>query len=85
MDKKIIFYGPEIEEYELHQYKSPVSINNTDINKTVVSKKFLFDKIFLNISLITKIIEKLGLYAYYFHKWVYIKDILIRLNVYILW
>ena len=34
----------EIEEYEFHQYKSPISINNIDINKIVVSNKFLFGK-----------------------------------------
>ena len=45
MDKKIIkFHGTEIEEYEFHQYKSPVSINNIDIDKIKVSNKFIFDK-----------------------------------------
>ena len=29
------FDDTEIEEYEFHPYKSPISINNTDINKTV--------------------------------------------------
>ena len=36
--KIIKFDDPEI-EFEFYQYKSPVSINNTDINKIVVSKK----------------------------------------------
>ena len=27
-----------------HQYKSPISINDTDINKIVVSNKFPFGK-----------------------------------------
>ena len=37
MDKKLIkFDGTEIEEYEFHQYKSAISINNIDINKIVV-------------------------------------------------
>ena len=45
MDKNIIkFDGPEIEEYEFHQYKSPISINNIDINKLVVSNKLTFGK-----------------------------------------
>ena len=45
MDRKIIkFNDTEIEEYEFHQYKSPLSINNIDINKIVVSIKFLFGK-----------------------------------------
>ena len=45
MDKKIIkFDDTEIEEYVFHQYKSPTSINDIDINKMVVSNKFSFDK-----------------------------------------
>ena len=45
MDKKIIkFDDAEIEEYEFHQYKTPISINDIDINDTVVSNKFSFDK-----------------------------------------
>ena len=59
VDKKIIkFNDTEIEEYEFHQYKSPILINDTDINAIVVSNKFsipLVNKI-LNISLVTKII-----------------------------
>ena len=39
----------------------------------------------LNISLVTKIIKKLDLYAYSFQKWVFIKDILTRLNLCIWW
>ena len=74
----------EIQEYKFHQYKSPISINNIDINKIVVSNKFPFDKKDFRYSLAKKIIKKLDLYAYSFLKWVYIKDILIRLNVYIL-
>ena len=76
----------EIEEYKLHQHKSPMLINDAYINEIVVSIKFLFGKQdFINISLVAKIIKKLDLYAYSFQKWVYIKDILIRLNVCILW
>ena len=43
MEQKIIkFDGTEIEKYKFHQYKSPISINNIDVNKTVVSSKFPF-------------------------------------------
>ena len=43
MDKKIIkFDDTEIEEYEFHQYKSPISVNSRDINKIVVSAKFTY-------------------------------------------
>ena len=45
MDKKIVkFDDTEIEEYQFHQYKSPISINNIDINKILLSYKFPFGK-----------------------------------------
>ena len=45
MNKKIIkFDDTEIEVYEFHQYKSPISINNIDINKIVASNTFPFGK-----------------------------------------
>ena len=44
-DKQIIkFYGTKIEEYKFRQYKSPISINDIDINEIVVSNKFSFGK-----------------------------------------
>ena len=45
MEKKIIkFDDTEIEKYEFHQYKSPISINDIDIDKIVVPNKFAFGK-----------------------------------------
>ena len=45
MDKKNIkFDDTEVEEYEFNQYKSPILINDVDINKIVVSNKFPFGK-----------------------------------------
>ena len=45
MDQKIIkFDDTEIEKYKFHQYKSPVSIDNIDVNKIVVSNKISFGK-----------------------------------------
>ena len=45
MDKKIIKSdGNEIEEYKFHQNKSPISINDIDINKVVVSNNLSFVK-----------------------------------------
>ena len=38
------FDDTEIEEYELYQYKSSISINDIDINKIVVSNKFFLGK-----------------------------------------
>ena len=41
MDKKIIKLDDiEIKEYEFQQYKSPILINDIDINKKVVPNKF---------------------------------------------
>ena len=46
MDIKITkFDDTEIQEYKFHQYESPISINNIDINKIVVSNKFPFGKV----------------------------------------
>ena len=45
MDKKIIkFDDTEIEEFEFHQYKSPISLSNIDINKKVISNKLPYGK-----------------------------------------
>ena len=65
--KDIKLDDTEVEEYEFHQHKSPISINDKNINEIVVSNKPFVNKI-LNISLVTKIIKKLDLYAYSFQK-----------------
>ena len=44
MDKKTNVNDIEIEEYQFHQHKSPISINNIDVNKIVVSTQLLFRK-----------------------------------------
>ena len=45
MHKKVIKFGDtEIEEFGLHQYKSPILINYINVNKMVVSNKFPFGK-----------------------------------------
>ena len=45
MDKIIIeFDDTEFERFKFHQPKSPISINNIDINKIVVSNKVSFGK-----------------------------------------
>ena len=44
-DKKIIrFDETKIGECQFHQYKRPISINEVDINKIVISKVFPFGK-----------------------------------------
>ena len=60
MDKKIIkFDDTEIEEYELHQCKSPILISHLDINEIVVSISFLLVNKILDISSVTKVRKKL--------------------------
>ena len=45
MDKKIIkFDGTKIEEYKVLPNRSPISINDIDLNKIVVSNKLLLGK-----------------------------------------
>ena len=45
MDKKVTkFDDTEIEKYKFHQHKKPISIENIDINKIVVSNKVSFGK-----------------------------------------
>ena len=45
MGKKVIqFDDTRIEEYNFHQYKNPISINDIYINKIVVYNKILFGK-----------------------------------------
>ena len=53
MDKKID--DTKIEEYEFHQHKSPISINDIYINKIIISNKCPFNKEILNISLVTEV------------------------------
>ena len=74
--KIITFDDTEIEEHKFHQYKSPVLINDIDINKIVVSNRFSFSK----HNLVTKMMKKIDFCAYSVQKWVYIKEV----NLYII-
>ena len=84
----IKFDEPDFEEYVFRQYKSLISINSIDVNEIVVSNKFLFGKqgfkYFIGYKYFRLVTKKLDLYPYFFQKWVYMKDILKRLNVCIL-
>ena len=85
-ESKIIkFDDAEIEELKFHQYKSSISIKDIDINKIVASNKFPFGKQDFKYFISCKNTKKLGLYAYSFQKWVYIKNILIKINICISW
>ena len=70
-DKIIKFNDPEIEEFEFHQHKSLISINNIDINKLVISNKLLFGKQVFKYFIGYKDAKKIDLYAYSIQKWVY--------------
>ena len=64
MDKKISikFDDTETEEYEFHQYKSPILINDVDINEIVVSICFGTQ----DFKYSNGYKDKLDLYAYFF-------------------
>ena len=61
------------------------SINDVDVNEIAVSNKLPLVNKILNISLVTNILKKLDLYAYSTHKWLYIKEILMKIDVFIFW
>ena len=61
----IKFDHTDIEEYEFHQPKSPILINDIDINKIVVSNKLPFGK---QIYHWLQTAKKLDLYAYFVKK-----------------
>ena len=60
-----------LKKYNFHQSKSPISINNIDIDKIVVTNKL--QVLILNTSLVAKILKKLEFYAYSVNKRLYIK------------
>ena len=66
MYRKFITFGDtEIEKHKLHQNKSPISINNIDINEII---RFFLVKGVLNTLLVTKMVKMLELYVYCFQK-----------------
>ena len=83
MDKKIIkFNETEIEEYEFHQYKSPILIYNIDINEIVVSNKFTFGKQDFKYFLGYKDNKEVRTLCIFFLEMsIYKKNIQIRLNI----
>ena len=58
-------------------------INNIDINKIVVSNKLNFGQLDFKFLIGCKDSEKLDLYAYSVPKWLYIKEILMKTDVFI--
>ena len=62
------------------KFKIPISINDIDINKIVVSSKFPFGKQDFKYFIGYKDGKKTDLYLYSIQKWAYMKEILIYQN-----
>ena len=56
----------KLKKYKFHQHESPISIDNIDIDKIVVSNKVSLVKRILNILLAITMLKKLNLYGYLF-------------------
>ena len=81
MEKTITVFGDiEIKKRKFHQNKNPISINNIDIKK-IVSNKASFGKKGFKCFIGCKDAKKLDLYGYFFQKWVYIEETLMKLNM----
>ena len=72
----------EIEEDEFHQYKTPILKIDIDNNKIVVPKNFYFAKQDFTL-LVTKLLIKLDLYSYSVSKCLYIKEVLMKIDMFI--
>ena len=69
MDKKIIkFDHTKIEKYKFHSHKSPILIDNIDINTIVVANKVSFGKKDFKYFIGYNDAKKIDLYAYSFQK-----------------
>ena len=69
MDKTIIKFGCiEIEKQKFHQHKSPISINNININKIVVSNEVSSSKKGFKYFIDYKDAKTIDLDAYSFQK-----------------
>ena len=67
MNKKVIKFDDTVtEKYKLHQYRRPISIDNIDVNKRVVSNKIFFGKNDFKYFIGYEGAKKLYLYAYSF-------------------
>ena len=60
-------------------------INNTDINKIVVSNKLTFGKQEFKYFIDYKDSEKLDFYAGSVHKWLYTREILMKIDIIIIY
>ena len=74
-----------MEKYKFHLYEIPNLIDNIDINKIVESNRISFVKEDFKYFIGYNDAKKLDLSAYSFQKWMYIEEILIKLNVCLFW
>ena len=71
----------DIEEYKFHQNKSPISINNIDINKIVVSNKLPFHKQNFNYLIGYKNSEKIRPLSIFSPQMIIYKEVLMKREV----
>ena len=83
--KIIKFDEIEIERYKFHQHKIPILTNDIDINEIVVSNKVPFGKEDFKYFTGYKDVEKIRPLYILCPEWVYVEEILIKLNVCIFW
>ena len=63
MKKQIIMFGNiKIEKYKFHNHKSPILVDDEDIDKILISNKVSCKKV-INILLVTKMKKKLNHYV----------------------
>ena len=69
MEKTIIKFGKiDIQKQKFHQHKRPISINDIDIHKMIVSNKFSFGKKGFKYFIGYKDDKKIYPYAYFSQK-----------------
>ena len=79
MEKTIIKFGDnEIEKHKFQQYKRPISIKNTDINKIVVLNKVSFGKNGFKYFIGYKDAKKIRPLCIFLLKWVHIEETLMN-------
>ena len=79
--KTITTFGDNEIKKIFYQYNRPISIKNIDISKLVVSNKVSLSKKGFKYFIGSENAKKINLYVYFPHKWVYIEETLIKLNI----
>ena len=76
----VTFRDIEIGKQRIHQHKRPISINNIDIDKIIVSNTVSFAKKGFKYFIGYNNAKK-NLYAYFLQKRVHIEETLMKLNI----